>query len=371
MSLLDPRKLPHGFVMAAGLLCALLLVGPAHAAPAADAPGATRPTLVVATKETPPFVVRKPDGSLGGFAIDLWNAVAQRIGVRTEFREHDLQGVIDAVASGEAQVGVGALSMTAQREQRLDFTHPWLQAGLAIAVPLKQASGWLAVAKRFFSPQFMTVLGALTLLLLAFGTVLWWLERRHNPDHFGGTAGHGIGEGFWWAAVTMTTVGYGDRVPVTRGGRIVALVWMFTALIVISTFTAAMTTALTVGELDAGVRGVADLQDARIVSVADSSSASWLADRDLRFRAAPSLEAALDDVAEGRADALVYDEPLLRDRIDRAHAADLKVLPGTFDRSGYAFVVDTGAPQLESINRALLALLAEPVWQRRLAALAP
>ena len=56
---------------------------------------------------------------------------------------------------------------------------------------------------------------------------------------------------FWWAAVTMTTVGYGDKTPVTTGGRIVGLVWMFTSVIVIFTMIHVMLGAALVGTIAA------------------------------------------------------------------------------------------------------------------------
>ena len=72
------------------------------------------------------------------------------------------------------------------------------------------------------------------------GVVMWLGERRRNQAQFGGTAAHGIGAGLWWSAVTMTTVGYGDKAPVTILGRLLGLVWMFAAIIIISSFTAAI-----------------------------------------------------------------------------------------------------------------------------------
>jgi hypothetical protein len=73
--------------------------------------------------------------------------------------------------------------------------------------------------------------------------MVWLFERKLNPAHFGGNTLQGIGSGFWFSAVTMTTVGYGDKHPKTTGGRIVSLIWMFTAVILVSLFTATITHA--------------------------------------------------------------------------------------------------------------------------------
>jgi len=47
----------------------------------------------------------------------------------------------------------------------------------------------------------------------------------------------------------MTTVGYGDKSPITAAGRLVALVWMFSSIIIISLITGAFATAMTVHQL--------------------------------------------------------------------------------------------------------------------------
>ena len=140
-------------------------------------------------------------------------------------------------------MAVGALTMTAEREAAFDFTHPFYQTGLSIAVPPAPEQGLLASLRALISWQFMSVVIALGGLLLAVGFVLWLFERWRNPEQFGGTAVQGIGASFWWAAVTMTTVGYGDKAPVSLAGRMVALVWMFAGLIMVASFTAAITSS--------------------------------------------------------------------------------------------------------------------------------
>jgi polar amino acid transport system substrate-binding protein len=78
-----------------------------------------------------------------------------------------------------------------------------------------------------FSWRFLLGVASLVGLLLGIGTVIWLLERRRNPHHFRPKPLPGITDGIWWSAVTMATVGYGDKTPMTWAGRLVSLVWMF------------------------------------------------------------------------------------------------------------------------------------------------
>lgn len=65
-----------------------------------------------------------------------------------------------------------------------------------------------------------------------------FIEGAHNSDF------HTIGQALWWSVVTMTTVGYGDKIPVTIGGRLLGGVVMFSGVAVISLFTAAISSIL-------------------------------------------------------------------------------------------------------------------------------
>jgi ABC-type amino acid transport substrate-binding protein len=202
--------------------------------------------LTVATREVPPFAFRGEDGAWRGIAVDLWAGVAERLGVEYRFIELGLTEMLDAVAEGRADAAVAALTITSDRERRVDFSHPFHTSGLGIAVHQRPAGGLVKVLKRLFSGQFLAVLGGLLALLTVVGVLIWLAERRTNA-HFPGAPAKGIGAGLWWSAVTMTTVGYGDKAPTTLFGRALAMVWMFAGLIIISGFTAAITTALTVG----------------------------------------------------------------------------------------------------------------------------
>ncbi len=109
----------------------------------------------------PPFVM--PDGAGGyhGLAIRLWEAVGAKMGVDYVYHERGIREVLDETATGQLDVAVGALTITAEREERPDFTHSWFRTGLGVAANLRHDSGWWVVVRVFVSRDFLMVLLAL------------------------------------------------------------------------------------------------------------------------------------------------------------------------------------------------------------------
>lgn len=318
--------------------------------------------LTVATRQVLPFASRRPDGTWEGLSIELWEEISARLGLKSEFREMGLQEMLAAVGSGQADAAVGALTITSEREHGVDFSHPFLSAGLGIAVRRDGRSGWLAVVRRVVSGPFLTLMGGLLGLLLLVGALTWLVEKRSNQQ-FGGTIAEGIGSGFWWSVVTMTTVGYGDKAPQTCTGRALAVVWMLTSVIMVSSFTASITSALTVGELSGVVQGPGDLARVRALTAQGSTSEQFLVKHRYAHEALPSLSQALDQLVEQGADAVVYDAPILRHRVLHGYADRLEVLPGSFEPQDYGIAFPTGSALREPVNQQLLKLLREPLWQ--------
>jgi len=320
-------------------------------------------TLVVGIREVPPFVVRNADGSLDGLSVRLWSEIATELGLRYEFKEMDLSGLLDGLASGSLDVAVAALTVTPERERMMDFSHPFHASGLGIAVPHTPA-GVLGTFRAIFSWRLVQALGALALVLFVVGLVIWLLERRANPAQFGGKPQDGIGSGFWWSAVTMTTVGYGDKAPVTLAGRAVAVIWMFASVITVSGFTAAIASALTVQQLGSHIQGPNDLPGSTVASVAGSTSADYLAGIRTHVRYFGTPSEALAAVVRGEADAAVYDKPVMRYFSAGELLGRVDVLPVTFMRQDYAIGLKAGSPLREDINRALLRHLSSPAWDK-------
>ncbi|MBV8400878.1 MAG: transporter substrate-binding domain-containing protein, partial [Acetobacteraceae bacterium] len=205
--------------------------------------GSTEPRsqeLVVGTKVAPPFAMKGEDGSWYGISIDLWQHVADRLHLRYRFRETTLNGLTDGVADGSLDAAVAALTVTPARLRQVDFTQPFYSTGLGIAVSNDTRISWWPVMASIFSMEFLRAAAVLFAVSLAVGIVLWLIERRHN-EHFG-THQRGLGSSLWWSAVATTQGGgaVGEKVPVRLPGRLLAIAWMVVSVIVIASFTAAL-----------------------------------------------------------------------------------------------------------------------------------
>jgi polar amino acid transport system substrate-binding protein len=321
-------------------------------------------TVIVATRHAPPFAI-KTDTGWDGITIELVRRIADERGFRYELREMALAEMLDAVAKGEVSAAAAALTITAEREQQLDFTHPFFTSGIGIAVPQRSKHTWFSALTRVASGAFIQSLAALFGVLALLG-VLVWLAERHRNAQFSQKPLPGIGSGIWWSAVTMTTVGYGDKAPITLAGRMIGLIWMFASIIVISGFTAAIASSLTVDELGQTVVGLEDLYGKRVLTIPGSTSAEFLDEKLIRYRSVLTADEALDELAAGQADAVVYDVPILRYLVNEKHAADLQVLPNLFARQDYGIALPPQTPLREEFNRQILRIVSEADWTRLL-----
>ncbi len=112
---------------------------------------------------------------------------------------------------------------------------------------------------------------------------------------------HTYPDALWWAIVTVTTVGYGDRYPVSAGGRVVAAVLMLVGIGLIGVLTATVASVFIKEHTDANKetfkKGHADLgQQLAVIS-------DRLADVERRLGATPAEVAAVDAVADAEAEA--------------------------------------------------------------------
>jgi len=227
---------------------------------------------------------------------------------------------------------VAALSVTGDRERFLDFSHPYYISGLSPAFSSRPTSAWYQTLRAFVSWEFVSAVGSLALVLLAAGTGLWLFERKRNSEEFGGgNVARGLGDGLWWSAVTMTTVGYGDKAPKTLGGRIVALVWMFLSLIIIAGFTASIAASLTANRLAVDASREGPISDMKVGVLEGSAAEEYARSQGSLVVPFPALAEAVEAVRAARVDTVIHDAPILEYEIRRSEAA-LPRIAGELDR---------------------------------------
>ena len=320
--------------------------------------------ILVGSKNAAPFSIKNEDGSWGGICFDLWNQIANELNLEYEIKEFNLETILTAVENNEIEVAISPLTITSERESLIDFSQPYFVTGLSVAVKIKEEFNLFSFIKSLFSIEFLEVVLLLCIILFIVGLLVWFFERKKNHEQFGGKTSHGLASGFWWAAVTMTTVGYGDKAPTTLGGRIIGFVWMFAAIIIISSITAGIASALTVNRLDTGIKDINDLYNHRVATVAASSSKDFLDSKDIRYKTYKTASEAVKALYNGNVDAVVYDEPILKWLIHSNNFGDkLRVLPQKLEPVYYGFGLPTDSRLSEKINVKLLEIINKQEWR--------
>lgn len=77
---------------------------------------------------------------------------------------------------------------------------------------------------------FVLAFGFLGVTILMFGTTIYMVEHRLNDSV------KTLADGYWWAIVTLTTVGFGDIAPVTAVGRVIAAILMVIGMFTLALF---------------------------------------------------------------------------------------------------------------------------------------
>jgi polar amino acid transport system substrate-binding protein len=332
-----------------------------HAASLPAQEAAPRRVTVAVLRDAAPFSFQAENGEWRGAAVELWHLAADQLNIAYDLRGMDSAGLIDAVAAGTVDFGIGPITITADRLAEVQFSAPYFVTGMAIAVPEKHTRLWVLI-ENALSPTFLEFVAALFSLLLLVGALFWLFEHRKNPE-FGGYRVHGVGRGLWLAVVTMTTVGYGDTAPRTLGGRFIATLWMLASLILVATLTGTVASLLTADRLASAITRPEDLYRVRVVTVAGTGTANLLEDQHIAAQQVASLEEAVQALLDGTADALAFDRALLKYQLQRHPSWRITITPGTFFPEFYGFVAPPGSPALRRLDEKMLRVVESPRWK--------
>jgi polar amino acid transport system substrate-binding protein len=326
---------------------------PASPREAVSQPAQKPSRIRVAIAGSAPFVFQGGT-QLRGFSVEVWTVLARRLGLEFEFVPMEgVPSALDAVRARQVDLAVGPISITAERLEQMEFTHRYFEASLGILAPraISRPLDWL---QPFASEAFLFGVVLLLSVLLLVGVLMWLAERRANPQQFPEHPVRGIANGVWMALVTMTTVGYGDRVPITLAGRVLTGIWMLVAMLTASSLTAGIATVLTLQHLKTSTLTTADqLRGRRVAAVPGTTSERFAMDALARVVAAPTVERAIQQVVDGEADAVVYDRPILQYWLRENPAAELTLSESSYEPQSYGFALPLGSTLSHRLNVAL------------------
>jgi len=195
----------------------------------------------------------------------------------------------------------------------VDFAKAYVNTGLSV---LYLSSLSAEYETQFINAETLNAFCFLVLSIFVSGHVIWFLEHNHNPDHFPQNYLDGIDDAVWWSAVTVTTVGYGDKVPVTFGGRVFGFFWMFAGLLICGYFTGIMTAQMTAAKLHEGIEGLEDFKSMTVCTT------PFYADGHIKDMQLNKLEVmerytdCVDALEAGDVDAVWFDKPILDYTVD-------------------------------------------------------
>ncbi|QDV26578.1 transporter substrate-binding domain-containing protein [Aureliella helgolandensis] len=320
----------------------------------------SRVVLKVGTKHSPPFAIKNPDGSWTGISIELWKHLTDELNLEFQFEELPLDEILDKLETCDLDAAVAAISVTSERHERVGFCHPHFSTGLGIAISSRERTGPGTILRRVVSSGLVKLMLTMVGIVIVCGFLFWIFERNRNTTMFGGKRRQGIGMGVWWS--TTLLLGNKGVVPASSMGRLLAALAMFSSIIVVSTLTGVITSVLTVQQLDTGIARVADLHHVRVATINDSTSADYLRQRHIFFRAYQTPEAAIQAVDDNQADAVVYDAALLKYLASEQFINRIDIVPVLFNVQEYAIALCPGSNLRRPLNEELLRYRESDAW---------
>lgn len=309
--------------------------------------------LRVVTVERPPFSMADGDAH-SGFSMELWQAIAEDRGWSYRIdRLENFGDMLGAIENSTADVAIANISITADREQVMDFTHAIFESGLHIMVP--HATDRSSALETVITREVLEVIAMAFLLLLAGGMLMWLFERKSQP-YFDRPAKEAIFPSFWWALNLVVNGGFEERQPRTFLGRIFGVLLVISSLFIVSIFVAHITASMTVEAIQSNVAGVSDLYGKTVGTTRGSTSARYLERREIDYVAVDNLDDLFGEFEQGRLNAMVFDAPILSHYVNTRGAGVGQLVGGTFLRESYGAAMPTGSTLTEEFNRALLRL---------------
>ncbi|XP_010548172.1 PREDICTED: glutamate receptor 3.1 isoform X2 [Tarenaya hassleriana] len=262
--------------------------------------------------------------------------------------------LVNKITTGVFDAVVGDVAIVTKRTRVVDFTQPYIESGLVVIAPVTKLNRNAWAFLRPFTPQMWAVTAAFFIIV---GVVIWILEHRIN-DEFRGPPRRQIMTILWFSFSTMF---FSHREnTVSTLGRMVLLIWLFVVLIITSSYTASLTSILTVQQLISPIKGVDTLisSTGRIGFQIGSFAENYMVDelniaksRLIPLSSPEEFAAALEN---GTVSAIVDERPYVD--LFLSDYCNFAIRGQEFTRSGWGFAFPRDSPLAVDLSTAILSL---------------
>ncbi len=355
------------------VIAVMMIIAAFASLPMAGMAVAAPRTVTVVTRNLTPFVITNDTGK-SGFTIDLWEEIAERQGWTTQFVDAEsVAAQLKNISDGRADIGAGAISITAERRQSFDFSQPILNGGLQIMVRHRVAvpsqPGLVNFLPLLFSKAMGVWLLAGLILSVIPAHIFWLIERRRrdDPEDEDGDSAiarsyfPGIFQAFAWSVGFLGFIP--DTFPHRALGRLLGILWGFIAIIFVSYFTATLTTNLTVNTYAGQITGPSDLPGKKVATVAGTTSERHLQDMGIPATGLKTIDDCYRALREGRYDAVVFDSPVLRYYASGDGAGAVELAGPVFHEEDYGFAFPHNSDLRAKVDQTLLEIRQDGTYE--------
>lgn len=303
--------------------------------------------ITVGYRITPPFVTRDGDGELGGMATELWQEINAGLNVVPRFVEYEtIADLLAATAAHDVDVAIGAISITEQRAEKVDFTQPWFDSGLRVMVDDRASSSLGNIWNGLAEAGYLKYYGWL-LFFVFVGTIGLTFFDRHFDKAFTRSWRAGIAESFYAVMLVVTKGTLPGRAKLFGWyGRIFSAFWLVIGIAVVAYVTSSVTSVMTSIAITGSITGPDDLPG-NTVGVFRGSTAENLARREgFSFVTYPNIDAAVEGLRNNDVNAIVADAPVLEYYKFRNPDLGLDVVGRIFSPEKYGFALPYGQDTL-------------------------
>ncbi|KAB1205092.1 Glutamate receptor 2.7 [Morella rubra] len=306
-----------------------------------------------------------------GYCIDVFNAVMETLpyAVRYEFipfgqsrtiKAHSYNDLVYQVFLGNFDAVVGDITILANRSNFVDFTLPFTESGVSMVVPITdngKKNAWV-----FLKPLTWDLWLTSCCFFVFTGFVVWFLEHRINED-FRGNHANQIGTSLWFSFSTMV---FAQREKVVSNcTKFVVIIWIFVVLILTQSYTASLTSLLTVQQLQPTVTDVDQLfkNGDQNVGYQKGSFIFGMLKR-MKFKESQlkqynTTEECDELLSKGTANggiAAAFDETPYMKLFLGKYCSKYTTVQSVYRTDGFGFVFPKGSPLVSDVSRAILSV---------------